>query len=437
MQPQTHARAGGVPPRLPPARIACVALAALPLLALLGCGSNNDADGSSAGLGAKTTVKLAAPRCADATARALGTIAHHVYHEIAGGRIALPAARRLASAPTLRAAAEAGDPAAARAALVPLLRNQLVRVRVTVGGRILTEYGTAAGIAPVSTPLKDAAGATIGTVVVSEQGVLGYSDTVHTITGATVIVRAGSSTLGGSARSLPSELPNHGEISYRGANYAVYSFPGTGFPALALRTYVLAPVPPASSCASTPAQTAANAIGASAMKIYSDEQSGSATLAVVRAFERSRAFQQAVATDDPLAARATIVAFFETTMHVVRVRATLGEKLVADVGGPHVLAPIRGDVRDKSGRIVGHFLLSVQDDLGYTILTHRFTGAQVLLRQGSQQIVGNLTPGPAQIPIRGNVLYHGVHYQAYSFTAQAFPSGELRVSLLIPPVPGT
>jgi hypothetical protein len=131
------------------------------------------------------------------------------------------------------------------------------------------------------------------------------------------------------------------------------------------------------------------------------------------------------------------VAFFKTTLHVVRVRATLGEKLVADVGGPHVLAPIRGDVRNANGHIVGHFLLSVQDDLGYMILTHRFTGAQVLLRQGTEQIVGNLTPGPLQVPERGETIYQGVHYQAYSFSVEAFPKGPLRISLLIPPVPGS
>ncbi len=312
-----------------------------------------------------------------------------------------------------------------------------MRVRVTVGARTLAEYGNANAIAPVSTPLKNAAGATIGTVTASEQGVLGYSGTIHTITAALVLVRAGSHTLGGSSSPLPSEVPKHGEITYRGVRYTVYSFPGLGFPRVALRTFVLAPVPPASTCARSPAETATAAVGATAVRIYHEEQSGAQTLAVVRDFERSRPFQEAVAADDPLATRAAIVAFFKTTLHVVRVRATLGEKLVADVGGPHVLAPIRGDVRDTHHRIVGHFLLSVQDDLGYTILTHRFTGAQVLLRQGTQQIVGNLTPGPANVPTRGEVLYGGLHYHAYSFTAQAFPTGPLRVSLLIPAVPGT
>jgi len=404
------------------------------MLALMGCGSATNADDNAA------AVKLAPAQCADATARALGEVAEHVYREIAGGRIALPAAERVASAPTVLAAVETGNPRAVRAAIAPLLRGQLVRVRVTVGRRTLAEYGTANGIAPVSTPLKNAADLQIGTITASEEGVYGYANTVHAITEAQVFARAGSVGLGGSASPAPAVLPAGGEVTYAGIRYVVYSFRGIGFPRTALRTFVLAPVPLASACGRTPAETATNAIGATAMRIYRQEQSGAATRAVVRDFERSRSFQEAVASDNPIATRAAIVAFFETTLHVVRVRATLGETLVVDVGGPHVLAPIRGDVRNKRGRIVGHFLLSVQDDLGYVILTHRFAGVQVFLYEDPthpEEIVGSASPAPVNVPKRGEVLFDGVLYSAYSFNAEAFPKGTLHVSLLIPPVPGT
>jgi hypothetical protein len=412
---------------------AAVGLSGLSMLALMGCGSATDADDNA------TAIKLAPAQCADATARALGEVAERVYREIAGGRIALPAAERVANAPAVIAAVEAGDPKAVRAAIAPLLRGQLVRVRVTVAGRKLAEYGTADGIAPVRTPLRNAAGLQIGTITASEEGVYGYAATVHAITEAQVFARVGSGALTGSASPAPAVLPDRGEISYSGTRYAVYSFRGTGFPRVALRTFVLVPVPLASACARTSAETATDAIGATAARIYKQEQSGPATRAVVRDFEHSRPFQEAVATDNPVATRAAIVAFFETTLHVVRVRATLGEKLVADVGGPHVLAPIRGDVRNRHGRIVGHFLLSVQDDLGYVILTHRFAGAQVFLYEDSahpEEIAGNISPGPVDAPKRGTVVFDGVSYGAYSFTAEAFPKGSLRVSLLIPPVPG-
>lgn len=364
-------------------------------------------------------------------------IAKHVYHELSGGRIARPATERLASSPALIAAVEAHDPSAARAALVPLLRGQLVRVRVTVAGRTLLEYGKTNAVAPVSAPLKDAGGSTIGQITASEQEVAGYADTIHTIAGVQVLVSAGTRFLGGSVSVAPSPLPSSGELSWRGTRYAVYSFPGTGFPKIALRTYVLAPVPRVTACARTATETAADAIGAAAERIYRDEQSGAQTRAVVHDFERSRPFQEAVAGDDQPAAEAAIVAFFKSTLHVVRVRATLGEKLVADVGGPHVLAPIRGDVHDTRGHIVGHFLLSVQDDLGYVILAHRFAGVQVFLSEGGRLLLGSTSPAPLDVPEHGEVLYRGLPYHAYSFTAEAFPSGALQVRLLIPPVPGT
>jgi hypothetical protein len=410
---------------------ALLAVLAVLALAFTSCGSTTSAESAA------IVIRSASPRCADAVARALGTIAEHVYRELSGGRIALPAAERVASSPALLAAIQAKDPAAARKALVPLLRGQLVRVRVRVAGRTFVEYGSANGIAPVSTPLMNLEGRTIGTVTAAEEGVFGYAGTLYAITEAQVFARSGGRSLGGSSSPGPSTIPDKGEISYEGRRYAVYSFPGASFPQKKLRVFVLAPVPPASACAPTPAETATDAIGATAVRIYREEQSGAATRAVVGDFERSRAFQEAVVSDNPTATRAAIVKFFEGTLHVVRVRATLGEKLVADVGGPHVLAPIRGDVRDTQGRVVGHFLLSVQDDLGYTILAQRFAGAQVFLYENKQLLLGSASPAPPAIPQHGETLFDGVRYYSYSFTAEAFPKGPLEVSLLIPPVRGT
>lgn len=400
-------------------------------LAFTSCGSATSAESAAA------VAPQAPPQCADAVARALGTISEHVYHELSGGRIALPAAERVASSPVLLAAIQDNDPAAARKALAPLLRGQLVRVRVSLAGRTFVEYGNANGIAPVSTPLRNLEGRTIGTVTAAEEGVFGYAGTLYAITEAQVFARSGGRSLGGSSSPGPGSIPDKGEITYKAKRYAVYSFPGAGFPQKKLRVYVLAPVPPASTCAPTSAETAIDAIGATVKRIYREEQSGAATRAVVRDFENSRPFQEAVATDNPTATRAVIVKFFEGTLHVVRVRATLGEKLVADVGGPHVLAPIRGDVRNAHGRVVGHFLLSVQDDLGYVILAQRFAGAQTFLYEDRQLLLGSASPAPLSIPKHGEVLFDGVLYHAYSFTAEAFPKGRLEVSLLIPPVPGT
>ncbi len=379
------------------------------------------------------TGQSASPGCAASVALGYGRVAEHVYQEFAEGRVVQPAVRRLQRSAALVAAVQSGDGTAVRTALAPLIHGQLARVRVLVGGNALAEYGKAEAIAPVTAPLRNASGARIGTLVASEQGARGYIDTVSSFVGSPVLVRAGSQQLAGTSLRAPSKLPESGEAGFGGRRYSVYSFAGARFPAGPLRVYLLTPVPPASACGRTSAETVADTIGAAAVRIYRAEQSGPRARAVVRDFERSRSFQQAVANGDARATEAAIVAFFKTRLHVVRVRATLAGRLVADVGGPHVLGPTAGKVRDARGHVVGRFLLSVQDDLGYLILAHRFTGAQVLLRQGETQVMGNVTPGPPHVPARGELVYRGVRYQAYSFTAEAFPSGPLRVSLLMAP----
>jgi hypothetical protein len=132
----------------------------------------------------------------------------------------------------------------------------------------------------------------------------------------------------------------------------------------------------------------------------------------------------------------------------VRLRVSQGSKLLADVGGPYVLALLSGTLR-LHGRTVGHYILSVQDDLGYVKIETHYIGAPLVLRAGLKgvpaknvpakdvpaddvPVAGLLAPGPAGIPEHGPVTYRHVIYQAYSFDASAFPSGTLRISVLVP-----
>jgi hypothetical protein len=51
---------------------------------------------------------------------------------------------------------------------------------------------------------------------------------------------------------------------------------------------------------------------------------------------------------------------------------------------------------------------------------------------GNVPVEGLLSPGPDAIPDHGPVAYRGTNYEAYSFKAEAYPSGRLRISLLLP-----
>ena len=184
------------------------------------------------------------------------------------------------------------------------------------------------------------------------------------------------------------------------------------------------------SCPGSPAQTRVETLGHVGERIYQEELHSPDVSATLRHIERSSAFQHAVAAHDAAGVRAAIVGFFGEHIHVVRVRVTIGGHLLEDLGGPYVLAPVHGTVR-SGGRVVGQFEMAIQDDAGYLKLAHLFTGAEVLMRTGARQVMGTLSPGPASVPDRGPVSYGGRTYEAYSFTGEAFPSGPLRLSLLL------
>lgn len=83
---------------------------------------------------------------------------------------------------------------------------------------------------------------------------------------------------------------------------------------------------------------------------------------------------------------------------------------------------------------MGHYLLSVQDDVGYVKLETRFLGVPLILFKGSQRIrlQGTLWRGPPSVPQHGPLSYRGTRYESFSFRAEAFPRGALRIALLIP-----
>jgi hypothetical protein len=119
--------------------------------------------------------------------------------------------------------------------------------------------------------------------------------------------------------------------------------------------------------------------------------------------------------------------------HIVRLRVTQGGKLLADIGGPYIIAPVGGSLRFH-GRVVGTYLLSVQDDLGFVGLERRLIGIPLILHVGAVRVPlqGTTRTGSVAIPDRGAVVIRGAHFQAYSFDAKAFPTGVVRISLLLP-----
>jgi hypothetical protein len=365
--------------------------------------------------------------CATTVAGTLGTVAARVYHEATTGGDVAQAVHRVQSSTALASAINGGDAAAAGSALRALLAGQIVRVEVLRGGHVFAQAGSGSAIAPVRGQVPG----TSATFILSTQPDHAYLQVVHQVTGAQVLLLAGDRPLVGTIDGAPpAGSPDAGPLTLAGKSYQSFTLPGAVYPSGALRIVLLTPSSTI-SCPGSPGQTRVETLGHVGERIYQEELHSPDVTATLHHMESSTVFQHAVAAGDATATRAAIIGFFGQHIHVVRVRVTIGSKLLIDEGGPFVLAPVHGTLR-SGGRVVGHFTMAIQDDAGYLKLARLFTGAEVLMRTGSKQVMGTLDPGPASVPDRGEVAYRGRSYQAYSFTGEAFPEGPLRISLLLP-----
>src|SRR3954469_6379174 len=346
-------------------------------VALAGCGSGGARAAPTAAIVARPA---AGQSCAQTVGATLRAIAARIYRQAATGRNVVSSRRRLARSRGLAAAVAAGDPRATRVALRPLLKSQIHRIEIVGHGRVLARYGNSAALAPVRGTLAGGAGRYTMSVA-TDAAIAGVT---RAVTGDVVRIRRG-------------RLP--------GALHA------TAFPRGALSISLAAPASATATCGADGAATVADTIGAVGERLLHAEASGPSTARVLRHVARDARFQAAVAHDDPVALRRSIIRFFRTRwLHVVRIRAvTASGRLVGDVGGPYVLAPASRAVRAPDGRTLGRVTLSVQDDTGYIKLMRRFTGAGVVLRTATGVVPGSAPAG------RGAV--------SFSFDALAFPIG--------------
>ena len=105
--------------------------------------------------------------------------------------------------------------------------------------------------------------------------------------------------------------------------------------------------------------------------------------------EGSATLGSAMAADDqPAVYEAVHTLVYMPHWHIVRLRVVKAGHVLADVGGPDVIAPVTGTLR-WHGRTVGSYVMSVQDDVGYVKLVSRFKiGVPVdLYRDGSLLLV--------------------------------------------------
>ena len=196
-----------------------------------------------------------------------------------------------------------------------------------------------------------------------------------------------------------------------------------------------AAVPAASStqCGPATAATIAGVDDSVAQRIYAGELSGRELGADVAHVTGSAELLTALDSADQRAVYAAVHALVYTPhWHIVRLRVLQHGRVLADVGGPDIIAPISGTLRFK-GRTVGSFVMSVQDDLGYVKLVSRFIGVPIDLYRAGSFVMGTLQPPPPASVSSGESLAIGQSdYQAALLSTTAFPAGTLKVTLFVP-----
>jgi len=401
------------------AKRAGILLAALAVLAA-GCGSSVVDPGTVAAPGT----------CAATALDALRRVAIHVYDEGVSSERTATAAYFITHSAALREAVARGDSVAARSAAQALLETgHMTNLKVLRGGQTLADVGSQNALAPVHGSILGAAGAPIGSFVTSVWSDVGFIAEMRGVAEGQVALRKDTHSIAGSFVLPAGKLPPAGTLTERGVAFQYTSFGATVYPSGSLRVYLLRSVSStAGLCGRTAQDTLVNTISRVARLIYVGE-TGQRALTQVHRVQHDPALLSAVARRDPAAAGRAIEGLLN--QHIVRLRVSVGGRLLADVGGPYVLAPVRGSLR-LHGRQIGSLVLSIQDDEGYKRLAGRLAGLDVLIYMGSRLVKNSLGPSPGTVPDSGPYTYRGRGFRVFTLHAEAFPSGPLRIAVLIP-----
>ena len=123
--------------------------------------------------------------------------------------------------------------------------------------------------------------------------------------------------------------------------------------------------------------------------------------------------------------------------HIVRLQALdASGRILADIGGPYVIAPVRG-LLSVGGRVIGSFVMSVQDDMGFAKLERHAIGDPIGIYVNGKLAVELGGQFPHRQPAGTQVSLAGLIYAALALTYDAFPSGTLSAVIAVAPPAAT
>ncbi len=187
-----------------------------------------------------------------------------------------------------------------------------------------------------------------------------------------------------------------------------------------------------SPCGPASAATIAAVDATVAQGIYTAEIHSHEVSADVAHITSARSLLGALASNNEAAVHSAVHAIVYTPhWHIVRLRVVKAGHVLADVGGPDIIAPVSGPLRWR-GRTVGTYVMSVQDDVGYVKLVSRFIGVPVDLYSNGSFLMGTLQPAPSKVSDGASVTVGGNAFTTRVLSARAFPDGALRIGLFVP-----
>jgi hypothetical protein len=189
------------------------------------------------------------------------------------------------------------------------------------------------------------------------------------------------------------------------------------------------------ACGPATLATLTSVDSAVATNIYRGELGGSETEIDVSHVTTSADLLAAVAADDK-AATLTVVKrlVYHPFWHIVRLRVLdAAGNVLADFGGPYVIAPVSGSLKEN-GRVIGSFVLSVQDDIGFTKLESHAVGDPIAIYVSGRRVAELGAEFPLAQPTATALTLGDSGYGLVPTTYNAFPTGTL-VAVLAVPVP--
>jgi hypothetical protein len=187
-------------------------------------------------------------------------------------------------------------------------------------------------------------------------------------------------------------------------------------------------------CGASTAGTVAAVVTRLANNLYHGELASPEVTADAKHVTQSAALLRAVANGNRQATRSAVHALvYHRRWHIVRLRVLdPSGKLLADVGGPYVIAPVTGVLR-LDGRVIGSYVMSVQDDYGFTLLENHAAGEPIAMYHHGRNVADTGGPLPRSQPVGATLTLGGVSYSVISLTYTAFPSGAVTAVILVPP----